>query len=161
MLELYYRSGRHPTIEQIQDNVEKAIAAEGDWEVARAFIVYREHQAAHRLNHYDENGLRDYIACAKYARHRADLGRRETFTEAARRVLAMHLQHFSSRLAIRVPAPSEDSPAGLVSLTIHQLSTRLGTDFIKLQPTINGLANFSIHYIESSFMECRRGRISA
>ncbi len=111
MLELYYRSGRHPTIEQIQDNVEKAIAAEGDWEVARAFIIYREHQAAHRLNHYDENGLRDYIACAKYARHRADLGRRETFTEAARRVLGMHLQHFSSRLALRVPAPGEDSPA--------------------------------------------------
>ena len=111
MLELYYRTGRHPTIEQVQDNVEKAIAAEGEWEVARAFIIYREHKAAHRLNHYRENGLSDYIACAKYARYRADLGRRETFTEAARRVLAMHLQHFSARLALRVPAPGEDSPA--------------------------------------------------
>ena len=50
MLELYYRTGRHPTIEQIQDNVEKAIAAEGEWEVARSYIVYREHKASHRLN---------------------------------------------------------------------------------------------------------------
>src|SRR6478736_673652 len=41
MLELAYRAGRHPGIEQIQDNVEKAIAAEGEWEVARAYIVYR------------------------------------------------------------------------------------------------------------------------
>ncbi len=111
MLELYYRSGRHPTIEQIQDNVEKAIAAEGEWEAARAFIIYREHKAAHRLNHYEENGLRDYIACAKYARYRTDLGRRETFTEAARRVLGMHLHHFRDQLARRVPAPDENSPA--------------------------------------------------
>ena len=52
MLELYYRTGRHPTIEQIQDNVEKAIAAEGEWDVARSYIIYRERKAAHRLNHY-------------------------------------------------------------------------------------------------------------
>jgi ribonucleoside-diphosphate reductase alpha chain len=111
MLELYYRSGRHPTIEQIQDNVEKAIAAEGEWAVARSFIVYREHKAAHRLNHYAENGLSDYIACAKYARYRRDLGRRETFAEAARRVLNMHLQHFHDHLTLRLPPPGDDSPA--------------------------------------------------
>ncbi len=111
MLELYYRSGRHPTIEQIQDNVEKAIAAEGEWEVARSYIIYRERKAAHRLNQYPENGLSDYIACAKYARYRPDLGRREMFTEAARRVLGMHLQFFQDKLTLRVPAPGEDSPA--------------------------------------------------
>ena len=111
MLELYYRTGRHPTIEQIQDNVEKAIAAEGEWEVARSFIIYRERQAAHRLNHYVENGLGDYIACAKYARYRPELGRRETFREAARRVLEMHLQQFADKLTLRVPVPGDDSPA--------------------------------------------------
>ncbi|MBI2516244.1 MAG: recombinase [Opitutae bacterium] len=111
MLELYYRSGRHPTIEQIQDNVEKAIAAEGEWAVARSFIIYREHKAAHRLNHYPENGLSDYIACAKYARYRRDLGRRETFAEAARRVLGMHLQHFHDKLPQRLPPAGDDSPA--------------------------------------------------
>ena len=111
MLELYYRSGRHPTIEQIQDNVEKAIAAEGEWEVARAYIIYRGLKAQHRLAHYPGNGLSDYIACAKYARYRRDLGRRETFVEAARRVLEMHLEHFHPLLAQRLPPPGDDSPA--------------------------------------------------
>ncbi len=110
MLELFYRAGRHPSIEQIQDNVEKAIAAEGEWAVARAYIVYRAGQAARRLNHYAENGLADYIALAKYARYRPDLGRRELFAEAARRVQAMHRRFFRDRLDRVLPAPGADSP---------------------------------------------------
>lgn len=110
MVELVYRSGRHPGIEEVQDTVEKAIAAEGEWEVARAYIIYRAKQAAHRLNHYPENGLSDYIATSKYARYRRDLGRRESFPEAARRVMAMHLEHFKDRLTQRVPPPDESSP---------------------------------------------------
>ena len=109
-LELIYRAGRHSTIEQIQDTVEKAIAAEGEWDVARSYIIYRERQAAHRLNHYAENGLSDYIAISKYARYRRELGRRESFAEAARRVLAMHLEHFKDRLPLRLPPPEESSP---------------------------------------------------
>ena len=112
MLELFYRTGRHPTIEQIQDTVEKSIAAEGEWDVARSYIIYRERHAAHRLNHYTENGLSDYIAISKYARYRRELGRRESFAEASRRVLAMHLEHFKERLALRLPPPDETtSPA--------------------------------------------------
>ena len=111
MLELGYRAGRHPTIEQVQDTVEKAIAAEGEWDVARSYIVYREKKAAHRLNHYPENGLSNYIACAKYARYRRELGRRESFGEAVRRVQAMHLRFFHDKLALRLPAPGADSPA--------------------------------------------------
>ncbi|MFI5338060.1 MAG: ATP cone domain-containing protein, partial [Opitutales bacterium] len=111
MLELSYRSGRHPTIEQIQDTVEKSIAAEGEWDVARSYIIFRERQASHRLNHYAENGLSDYIAISKYARYRRELGRRESFAEAARRVLAMHLEHFKDHLALRLPPPDETSPA--------------------------------------------------
>jgi ribonucleoside-diphosphate reductase alpha chain len=111
MLELTYRAGRHPGIEEVQDTVEKAIAAEGEWEVARAYIIYRARKAAHRVVHHPENGLSDYIATAKYARYRRDLGRRESFPEAARRVMAMHLEHFRDRLALRLPAPEADSPA--------------------------------------------------
>lgn len=111
MVELVYRSGRHPSIEEVQDTVEKAIAAEGEWEVARAYIIYRAQKAAHRLNHYSENGLSDYIATAKYARYRRDLGRRESFPEAARRVMAMHLEHFKDRLTQKLPPPDENSPA--------------------------------------------------
>ncbi|HEY9249279.1 MAG TPA: ATP cone domain-containing protein, partial [Rariglobus sp.] len=45
MLELHYRQGLHPTIEQVQDAVEKSIAAAGHWEVARAYMLYRERRA--------------------------------------------------------------------------------------------------------------------
>lgn len=110
MTELCYRAGRHPTIEQIQDNVEKAIAAEGEWAVARSYIVFRERKAAHRLNHYAENGLADYIAMAKYARYRADLGRRELFPEAAARVRAMHRTFFADRLERPLPRLRADAP---------------------------------------------------
>ncbi|MBA4137252.1 MAG: recombinase, partial [Opitutus sp.] len=111
MIELIYRSGRHPTIEEVQDTVEKAIAAEGEWEIARSYIIYRAKKAAHRLTHFPENGLSDYIAISKYARYRRDLGRRESFPEAARRVMAMHLEHFKGKLPLRVPPPDEKSPA--------------------------------------------------
>ncbi len=110
-LELIYRQGRNPSIEQIQDTVEKAIAAEGEWAVARSYIVYRERQAAQRLQVYADNGLADYIACAKYARHRADLGRRESFPEAVQRVEAMHREFFHDRLDRRVTGDPAMTPA--------------------------------------------------
>ena len=110
MLELIYRQGRNPAIEQIQDTVEKAIAAEGEWAVARSYIVYRERQAALRLQAYAENGLGDYIACAKYARHRAALGRRESFAEAVQRVEAMHREFFRERLEARLALEPAATP---------------------------------------------------
>ncbi len=109
-LELIYRQGRNPTIEQIQDTVEKAIAAEGEWVVARSYIVYRERQAAQRLQHYESNGLADYIACAKYARYRSDLKRREAFPEAVQRVEAMHLEFFRAQLDQRITAIAAAAP---------------------------------------------------
>lgn len=90
MLELVYRQGRHPAIEEIQDCVEKAIAAEGEWPVARTYMLYRQRKAELRINRYARNGLSDYIAVSKYARYRPDLGRRETFPEAVERVAEMH-----------------------------------------------------------------------
>ncbi|MEX2380975.1 MAG: ATP cone domain-containing protein [Opitutales bacterium] len=97
MLELTYQKGRHPSIEEVQDTVEMAIAAEGEWTVARAYILYRQKKADLRLHHYEDNGLADYIAMAKYVRYRPDLGRRETFPEAVARVEAMHLKRFKKK----------------------------------------------------------------
>ena len=98
MVELSYQKGRHPGIEEIQDVVEMAIAAEGEWAVARSYILYREKKAERRIRHYAENGLKDYIALAKYARYRADLGRRELFGEAVERVAGMHRRRFTDCL---------------------------------------------------------------
>ncbi len=104
MLELYYRDGKHPSIDQVQDGVEKAIAASGHWDVARAYMLYRALHAERRLAHYEENGLADYIAMAKYARYQPELGRREIFTEGVDRVRDMHLTFFSSKLDVKMPA---------------------------------------------------------
>ena len=104
MLELYYRQGTHPTIEQVQDAVEKSIAAAGHWEVARSYMLYRERHALTRLANYNQSGLADYIAMAKYSRYRAELGRRETFTEGVERVEEMHQRFFQAKLAQRLPA---------------------------------------------------------
>ncbi len=126
ILELHYRQGLHPTIEQVQDAVEKAIAAAGHWEVARAYMLYRERRALTRLAAYNESGLADYIAMAKYSRHRADLGRRETFTEGVERVTEMHLEFFRAKLAQRFPATLPVSVATLAGDTAPLLEKALG-----------------------------------
>jgi ribonucleoside-diphosphate reductase alpha chain len=104
MLELHYRDGRHPTIEQVQDAVEKAIAGAGHWEVARAYMLYRARRSERRLVQHANNGLSEYIAMAKYARYRPELGRREIFSEGVERVRDMHLEFFSAKLERRLPA---------------------------------------------------------
>jgi ribonucleoside-diphosphate reductase alpha chain len=103
MLELYYRNGKHPSIEQVQDSVEKAIAASGNWEVARSYMLYRARHSERRLVHYTDNGMSDYIAMAKYARYRPELGRREVFTEGVERVRDMHLAFFAGKLDREAP----------------------------------------------------------
>jgi ribonucleoside-diphosphate reductase alpha chain len=113
MLELYYRQGTHPTIEQVQDAVEKSIAAAGHWEVARSYMLYRERHALTRLAEYNQSGLADYIAMAKYSRYRAELGRRETFTEGVERVAEMHQTFFQAKLSQRLPA---ELPAAITAL---------------------------------------------
>jgi ribonucleoside-diphosphate reductase alpha chain len=84
-----------PSIERIQDIVETCIATQGDWEVARAYVIYRTRQAELRPHHYAENGLQDYIAIARYSRYRKTLGRREVWDEAVERVRNMHLRKFA------------------------------------------------------------------
>ena len=105
MLEVHYGNGKHPTVEQVQDVVEMAIAAAGRFDVARAFILYRARHAERRLNGYaDSGGLKDYIAISRYARFRPDLGRRETFAEGVARVCAMHNEFFAEKLMRDFPA---------------------------------------------------------
>ncbi|HPK50725.1 MAG TPA: ATP cone domain-containing protein, partial [Opitutaceae bacterium] len=120
MAELYFHQGKHPSIEQLQDIVEKSIAAEGEWEVARRYIIYRGRQAERRLNRYQDNGLADYIASAKYARYRAELGRRETFPEAVERVGQMHRDNFAAKLERRTPERIPENLAHLVAPTDRQ-----------------------------------------
>ncbi len=104
MLELFYSDGRNPGVEEIQDTVEKAIAAEGEWEIARAYMLYRAKRAEMRLCRHKRNGLAEYIAVSRYARHRPDLRRREVFEEAVDRVAAMHRRRFGDRILVNFAA---------------------------------------------------------
>ncbi|HWA86081.1 MAG TPA: ATP cone domain-containing protein [Opitutus sp.] len=126
MLELHYRDGKHPTIEQVQDAVEKAIAASGHWEVARAYMLYRARRAERRLVHYADNGMADYIAMAKYARYRPDLGRREVFAEGVGRVRDMHLEFFADKLARQTPKSLPADVASLAGKNADLLARALG-----------------------------------
>ena len=91
----YFMQGSHPSIEQIQDAVEFSLLSEGEYEVARAFMLYRLRRAENRLVHYDSSAISEYTITAKYMRHLPELKRRETLDEAVDRVLGMHLRRFS------------------------------------------------------------------
>lgn len=126
MLELYYRDGRHPSIEQVQDAAEKAIAAAGHWDMARAFVLYRARQSERRLVHYADNGMSDYIAMAKYARYRPELRRREVFVEGVERVRDMHLSFFEAKKDRVLPATLPPDVAELAGEQAGLLVQALG-----------------------------------
>ena len=89
-------------VETIQDLVEQQLMGAGLYEVARGYILYREEhkKARNRRLRPDASAVQDYMLASRYARYRADLGRRETFAEAVERVRDMHLR--------RYPAAEED-----------------------------------------------------
>lgn len=101
--------GKAIPIESIQDVAETCIAAAGDWEVARAYVRYRTLRAERRPRRFEHNGLEDYIAVSRYARHRADLGRREVWPETVQRVRDMHLRRFASQAAVRPDVGAEEA----------------------------------------------------
>jgi ribonucleoside-triphosphate reductase (thioredoxin) len=121
---LYYRSGKHPTIEQIQNAVVVQIAADGHWDIASAYMAYRLRQADRRLAIYSNSGMSDYIAQSKYARFNEKLGRREIWVESVSRVEAMHRTFFEGKLGLRVPqkmAPEAAQLAGRHLQTFESL----------------------------------------
>jgi ribonucleoside-diphosphate reductase alpha chain len=110
---LYYRSGKHPTIEQVQNAVVVQLAADGGWDVANAYMAYRLQQADRRLIVYEGSGMSDYIAQSKYARFNPQLGRREIWPESVARVAGMHRTFFASKLERRLPTNLRASIATL------------------------------------------------
>lgn len=83
-------------VERIQDAVEVALMQLGYFDVAKAFILYRDEHAKARAQRkaIDVAAIADYTTLAKYARYRPELRRRETFDEIVDRVQAMHTRRF-------------------------------------------------------------------
>jgi ribonucleoside-triphosphate reductase len=85
-------------VEQIQDLVEQQLMGAGLYDVARAFILYREEhkKARNQRLRPDASAIQDYMLVSRYARFLPEMGRRETFPEAVGRVRDMHLRTFPS-----------------------------------------------------------------
>ncbi|MDH3982068.1 MAG: ATP cone domain-containing protein, partial [Kiritimatiellaceae bacterium] len=96
------RGTKEVDVEHIQDLVEQQLMGAGLYDVAKAFILYREEhkQARNQRLRPDATAIQDYMLASRYARFLPELGRRETYAEAVGRVRDMHLRQF--------PAAEED-----------------------------------------------------
>ena len=101
-VELRAARGVKPSVEEIQDIVEMMIAGAGHFDVAKGYVLYRARKSDARIARHGVSGISDYIAMSKYARYREDLGRRELWPEAAKRVFDMHRSRFSALLSKEV-----------------------------------------------------------
>lgn len=84
-------------VEKVQDAVEVALMRRGYFQIAKAYILYRQKRTEARLlkdKKPDPRALANYIHASKYARYRDDLQRRETYEETVTRVEAMHVRRF-------------------------------------------------------------------
>jgi len=86
-------------IEVIQDTVEKILMEAGYYEVAKAYILYRQKRTDLRQIEPDPNAISDYIHAAKYARYIKDEKRRETYHETIKRVETMHKKKYPHLVA--------------------------------------------------------------
>lgn len=89
-------NGKPVDIEEIQDIVESQLMSRNHYDVAKRYILYREHKKQLRSKRLRTDGqaLSDYVHLTKYARYRPDLGRRELFHETVERVRQMHLERY-------------------------------------------------------------------
>jgi len=96
------RGEKEVEVETIQDLVEQQLMGAGLYDVARAYILYREEhkKARNQRLRPDASAIQDYMLVSRYARFLPEKGRRETFAEAVNRVRDMHLR--------RYPAATED-----------------------------------------------------
>jgi ribonucleoside-diphosphate reductase alpha chain len=99
----YEHGGRNEVdVEHIQDLVEQQLMGVGLYDVAKAYILYREEhkKARNQRLRPDASAIQDYMLVSRYARFVPELGRRETYPEAVARVRDMHLRTY--------PAAEED-----------------------------------------------------
>ena len=85
-------------VERVQDAVETALMKHGQFEVAKAFILYRHKRTEAREGRTskapDPKAISDYIHAGKYARYVPTLLRREVYPETVGRVEGMHLEQY-------------------------------------------------------------------
>lgn len=104
-----------PTVEEIQDLVEKALILNGFVKVSKAYILYRERRAEVRREKgtvptpvrelveesrkYFQNQLAEFVYYTSYARWKEELGRRETWIETVDRYMDFMREKVKDRLS--------------------------------------------------------------
>jgi hypothetical protein len=83
-------------IEEVQNLVEIALMRNKLYDVAKAYVIYRQSRAVARgaRKHPDPRAVADYIHAAKYARYLPDKKRREVYEETVARTEQMHIRRF-------------------------------------------------------------------
>lgn len=89
---------KNPNVETVQDTVEATLMTDGHFDVAKAYILYRNKRAEARSARTEKSpdplAISDYIHASKYARYLPELKRREVYAETVARVEAMHVERF-------------------------------------------------------------------
>ena len=114
-LRIKYRSGGIPGIEEIQNIVERRLLVAGFFEVARAYILYREERAklrsqvkeipknvrklAEESKRSFRNALGEFIGYLIYARWIPEEGRRETYIETVKRYIDFMKENLGTRIS--------------------------------------------------------------
>ena len=85
-------------VERVQDAVETSLMRQGQFEVAKAYILYRHKRSESRLARTsktpDTKAISDYIHAGKYARYLPLMQRREVYEETVARVEWMHYDNY-------------------------------------------------------------------
>lgn len=84
------------SVEGIQDTVEAKLMEAGHYRASKAYILWRDLRARARAQRkrMPPGAVSDYTTCAKYARWRKDLQRRELYNETVDRLEGMHLRRY-------------------------------------------------------------------
>ena len=87
---------------------------------------------------HEANGLQDFIAISRYARYSPEKRRRETWTEAVRRVRDMHLTHYSERsladAKLAALNAGDVTPADLAALVEYLRGLPVHINLIQFNP---------------------------
>ncbi len=130
-----------PTVEQIQDIVEIVFLAEGEYEAAKHYILYRFEHAKQRLERPVPDEVREAFAKSdeyfptqlqkfqffdKYARFNYDFGRRETWIETVDRSVDFLKEISDSRLSEDVYTRIKKAMLGMEAMPSMRLIAMAG-----------------------------------
>ncbi|HFC11435.1 MAG TPA: recombinase, partial [Anaerolineae bacterium] len=153
-----------PTVEQVQDIVEMALQAAGEYEAAKSYILYRaEHsklreyrpvpeevrKAFEASNQYFPTQLQKFQFYDKYSRFNYDLGRRETWIETVDRAVSYLRELSHGKLSDEVYARLHDGILNMRVMPSMRLLAMAGPAARRNNVAIYNCSYMSVDCIDS------------